>query len=37
MGRNSVLMCTLLAFSLLIFGQDNLTTFKTEARSAFVW
>jgi len=37
MRRNCVLMLTVLGFSLLTFGQDSLTTFKTEARSAFVW
>jgi len=37
MRRNSVFTLAVLAFRLFIFGQDNLTTFKTEARSAFVW
>jgi len=37
MRRTCVLTLTVLAIRVLILGQDNLTTFKTEARSAFVW
>ena len=37
MRRTCVLTLTVLAIRVLVLGQDNLTTFKTEARSAFVW
>jgi hypothetical protein len=37
MRRDCALTLVVCAFSLALFGQDDLTTFKTEAKSAFVW
>ena len=37
MRWDCTLTLAILAFSLAMFGQDDRTTFKTEAKSAFVW
>jgi hypothetical protein len=37
MMRDWALTLVVLAFGLTMFGQEDLTTFKTEAKSAFVW
>lgn len=37
MRRGCAVMLAVFAWSLAMFGQDDLTTFKAEAKSAFVW